>query len=510
MRAPQHRIADGATHQAMSATGGRSNPISSTPVNKTDVSRMLIARCIALLIAALALGCQRSAATSCVPDAAFPQPRFNETDGVIARPRSACVDTADLALDATTQHALDGAIAQLITDSGLSRSGDRSCDWSLQFTHDSVPLDVGAAAVWSTTPTTERWAAETVVIDDHEAATTIQAADARTALDALRVLLASSSGGAAEGTIVDGPIFPVRGVIEGSYAAPMDVDDRSTTIALVGRLRGNAYLYAPKTDLYANEKWAEPYPNDKLRPIAQAATQANQDFVDFYWAVSPGWRDSSSASIQYGSDDDFARLTSKVDQLRAAGVNRFALFLDDINTDFAWSADAATFDSLAAAHAFLANRLEAYVATVAGTDLWFVGTHYSADDEWLDYNAALGASLDPRVTVFWTGDSVYSRTITAADLTPINAALQRHVAIWDNSPYHVLPLAGRGSDLANAASAYLANTVLTEAGEPMQDYWAVLGTIADFAWAPDRYSPTTSMDQWARVRPCVVSQSDGR
>ena len=465
---------------------------------------------IAILMVVIGFGCDHAAGGVCAPGAAFPPARFVEDDGIGASVRRVCIDADDLALEASSQTTFDAAVARLVADNGLLAARGVGCQWSIKLTHDGLPLDNAASAARSALSASGRWAAETIVVDAGDAATTIEVDDAQAALNALRVLLASG-GIVAEGTVVDGPTFTSRGIIEASYASPMSEADRSTTIALLGRLRGNVYVYGPKSDPFANEHWADLYPPDELKTIANAAEESKSAFLDFYWAVSPGWRSGpATASIEYGNDDDFERLKSKLDQLRAVGIDHFALFVDDIRADFAWPTDAATFGSLAAAHAFLANRLEAYVAAVWGTDLWFVGTHYSSDGDWLDYNTTLGDSLDPRVTVLWTGDSAYSQTITAADLAPVDAALRRNVAIWDNSPFHVLPLGGRTADLANAASGYLANTVLIETGDPIEDYWAVLGTIADYAWAPDRYEPMASITQWARVRPCVVAQSEGR
>ncbi|MDB4967302.1 MAG: beta-N-acetylglucosaminidase [Myxococcales bacterium] len=456
---------------------------------------------------ALGVGCGSSADTACVAGAAFPAPRFTKNDGITATVPNACVDTTDLALVPSTQTTLDDAIARLLSQNGLSAHGGARCAWTITFTGDALPLDADATRAWSAAPASGRWAAETVVVGPTEAATTVRADDASTALNALRVLLASGSA-VAEGTIVDGPNFASRGIIEGSYGSPWSVDDRATTIALLGRLRGNVYVYAPKEDPFANERWADLYPADRLEAIARAAAQAKRDLVDFYWAVSPGWRTGPPiSSIQYGNEDDFTRLTAKLSQLRAAGVDHFALFLDDIRPDFAWPADATIFGSLAAAHALLANRLEAIVASSDTTDLWFVGTHYFFDEDWLDYNTTLGNSLDPRVTVLWTGPSVYSKTITASDLAPIDLALRRNVAVWDNAPSHVLPLGGRASDLASAASGYLANTVFRESGQRLEDYLAILGTVADYDWDTERYEPTTSIAQWARVRTCLVLQS---
>lgn len=461
---------------------------------------------IGLLILALGAGCDGATDGSCAAGAPFPAPRFVQNDGIVATAHTVCISASDLGLDASSQMIFDAAVERLVSENGLALGERPACPWAIDITPDALPLDGAAIAALGAAPASGRWAAETVVIDSADGVTTVQADDAATAINALRVLLAAG-GALAEGTIVDGPTFASRGIIEGSYASPLGESDRSTTIELLARLRGNVYMYAPKSDEFVNQRWADPYPSAELETIAKAAALARSRFVDFYWAVSPGWRaDPSTDSIEYGSDDDFARLTAKIDQLLAAGVEHFALFVDDTRSDFAWPADATRFPSIAAAHAFLANRLESYVTALTGTDLWFVGMHYSFDPDWLAYNTTLGGSLDPRVTVLWTGDSVYSRTIDASDLESIDLALQRNVAIWDNAPFHVLPLDGRSADLSRAASGYLVNTVLTEAGAPIEDFWAIFGTIADYAWDSSRYAPTTSITQWARVRPCLVMQ----
>ena len=97
----------------------------------------------------------------------------------------------------------------------------------------------------------------------------------------------------------------------------------------------------------------------------------------------------------------------------------------------------------------------------------------------------------------WTGNDTFSRTLQASDLQDIDATLQRQVLLWDNYPLTVAPLGGRSADLADAALGLLSNPVINEFGKyPVDEFWAVLGPLADYEWSPRRWSWDDSSRRW--------------
>ena len=306
-------------------------------------------------------------------------------------------------------------------------------------------------------------------------------------------------------TVVDAAPFAVRGIVEGHYGAPLEPWQRRCLLDQLVATRGNLYLYGPKDDPYAHQQWAEPYPPDAAAAISDAVAAAAARGIDFAWAVSPGLQQNYPApggSISYASDADFARLAAKIDAMRALGVTRFALFLDDIDPSLVYPDDAAAFATPAAAHAALANRLDDYVTAGGSQHLLFVGPYYTSKlDGWQSWCADAGAGLQPGIDVMWTGPAVYPDTFTVDDLVEPDRLLGRNVVIWNNVPRVVAPLTGFSGALPTAARGFLSNTILLQEGygHDFDDLWQMVGTLGDYTWNPGAYEPWQSMDTWSAI-----------
>jgi len=306
-------------------------------------------------------------------------------------------------------------------------------------------------------------------------------------------------------TIVDGSPFAVRGFVEGHYGSPMAAWQRRCLLHRMAALRGNLYLYGPKDDPFAHQQWADPYPPDEAAVIADAVAAARDAHVELAWAVSPGLQGGYPApgtSISYASDADFARLTAKIDAMRALGVTRFGLFLDDIDKSLVYDADRVAFATPAAAHAALANRLDAYVTATGAPHLLFVGPYYTNSFAgWQDWAAEVGAALAPGIDVLWTGPAVYPARCTAYDLAEPDALFGRNVVIWNNQPRAPVALSEYSPGLPAAARGFLSNTILLQEGYgySFDDLWQVLGPLGDYAWNPPAYDPDRSLSAWGAI-----------
>ena len=92
----------------------------------------------------------------------------------------------------------------------------------------------------------------------------------------------------------------------------------------------NAYIYAPKDDLYHREKWRIPYPADKLSELKNLVDISKQNGVRFIFAISPG------LDLNYHGkkgDEDFNYLMKKLEAMYDVGVRDFAIFFDDLKDD---------------------------------------------------------------------------------------------------------------------------------------------------------------------------------
>ncbi len=329
--------------------------------------------------------------------------------------------------------------------------------------------------------------------------------------------LVDDSGRLHLATVVDGSPFALRGVVEGHYGAPMASWQRRCLLEQLAALRGNLFLYGPKGDPFAHERWADPYPPDVAADVADAAAAASALGIDFAWAVSPGLQAGApppGGSISYASDDDFALLTAKIDAVRALGVTRFALFLDDIEPSLVYDADRAAFATPAAAHAALANRLDAYVTATGAPHLLFVGPYYTSKlDGWQPWAAEVGATLAPGIDVLWTGPAVYPNVMSAYDLVAPDALFARDVVVWNNQPRAPVALTGFSAGLPTAARGFLSNTILLQDGYgyDFDDLWRIVGTLGDYAWNPGAYDPERSLAAWdailATANPCGANSA---
>jgi hyaluronoglucosaminidase len=316
--------------------------------------------------------------------------------------------------------------------------------------------------------------------------------------------LVDRSGRLHLGTIVDGAPFVLRGIVEGHYGDPLQRWQRRCLLDHLASMRGNLYLYGPKDDPFAHAQWADPYPPDDAAAITDAVAAAAARGLDFAWAVSPGLQQNYPApggSISFASDADFARLTAKLDAMRALGVTRFALFLDDIEPSLVWPADAAAFATPAAAQVALANRLDDYVTAAGAPHLLFVGPVYTSKfDGWEPWATEVGATLHAGIEVLWTGPAIYPDLMSPGDLTTPDLLLQRNVVIWNNQPTAPVALSGFSPALPTAARGFLSNTIMVQSGGTeytFDDLWKIVGTLGDYTWNPGAYDPNRSLAAWS-------------
>ena len=285
--------------------------------------------------------------------------------------------------------------------------------------------------------------------------------------------------------IADFPSFALRGVVEGFYGTPWSHQDRLDILRFESQHGMNVYYYGPKDDPYHRQQWRDLYPADSLEKLRELVQAAHANFVDFCFAVSPG------LSIVYSSDEDFAKLTAKFDSVARLGVSCFALFLDDVPSELQNPRDKARFKSLGRAHARLINRLYRHFRSrSAQCHLTVTPTTYTNAQGGRDYIREVGARVDRRVDLMWTGPEVVSPEITIVQARQWGKLLHRPPLVWDNFPVNdgipwrlVLgPLPGRDSTLNEATKGLVSNPMNQAQGSMIP-----LSTIAEYLWNPQSY-----------------------
>ena len=126
-----------------------------------------------------------------------------------------------------------------------------------------------------------------------------------------------------------------------------------------------------------------------------------------------------------------------------------------------------------------------------------------------DSLAELGAGLDARIDLFWTGRTVCAATLDLADAETFTRTAKRPPTYWDNYPVndlsmvyelHIGPYRGRDPVLWRSSKGIIANGMeLFEASK------IPLATIADYLRDPEDYEPESS---WQRAMRDVVGEAD--
>lgn len=327
------------------------------------------------------------------------------------------------------------------------------------------------------------------------ATVTITGADPAGAFYGAQTLVALTADGMLPPVAVeDRPDLPWRGTIEGFYGPPWSHADRLAHLEFAGRLKLNTYVYAPKDDPYHRKRWREPYPAAELHRIGELTAAARRSHVRFVFSLSPG------LSMIYSDPSELDLLVAKLEQVRRAGVEDFALLFDDIPPDLEHAADRMAFGtapgSAARAHAAVCRQVIGRLAL--DRPLLMVPTDYAGTDA-TPHRDLLAAELPPEVLVWWTGRDVVVGDITRAEIDTAARSYGHQLLLWDNFPVNDFdfqrlflgPLLGRATDLDGAPLAGItANPMPHEAASRI-----AVATVADWAWNLAAYDPADAHER---------------
>ncbi|NIK34140.1 beta-N-acetylglucosaminidase domain-containing protein [Xanthomonas arboricola] len=304
--------------------------------------------------------------------------------------------------------------------------------------------------------------------------------------------------------IQDHPVMPIRGTIEGFYGAPWSMADRSKHIEFLARSKANTFIYSPKDDPYARDRWRDAYPAATLKALGKLAATARRNHVDFVYAISPG------PTVCFSDPADAKALLRKFDAFRALGVRSFYVALDDIEyTKWNCERDKTTFGASGAqaagiAQSHLLNLVQADLVARhdAASELIMVPTEYY-DAKESPYKEALRKHLDPKIVVQWTGTDVVPPAISIPDARAATKAFGRKTLLWDNYPVNdfetsagrllMAPYARREAGLSAELSGIVSNPMNQEVPSRV----AVMGLTA-FAWNDTGYDAQRTWHAAAR------------
>ena len=219
----------------------------------------------------------------------------------------------------------------------------------------------------------------------------------------------------------------------------------------------NLYVYAPKDDPYHREKWREPYPPQEMLALKRLAAEARTAGVELVFAVSPGLDQRFSG---WAGEADEKTMLRKLESVHEMGVERFAIFFDDIE------------HKDGRAQALFVNRLneELLARHLTEKPLFVVPTEYFLQDMETagvakPYTREFAAQLDDDIVVLFTGEGVVPEGISAEDMAEAERLYGRTLGIWWNYPVTdylpgklaLGPIQGLDETVAERAPVFLMN-----------------------------------------------------
>lgn len=295
---------------------------------------------------------------------------------------------------------------------------------------------------------------------------------------------------------------PLRGVVEGFYGKEWTFENRLDLMNFCRLHNLNAYIYAPKDDLYHREKWRTPYPSEKISELKKLVDAAKSNGVRFIFAISPGLDLNYSGKK---ADDDLKILLRKIDAVYNIGVRNFAIFFDDLK------------DSNGNHHedgkkqAEFLNNMQKKLSERYGDvePLLTVPTEYYRLDmvngrgKVKSYTEDFAANLNKNIVVLYTGEGVVCDGISDADFQAACKIYNRDLGIWWNYPVNDYTLTADGNRNAKLALGAIeklpTSNVQAIFFNPMSQFQLskiALATGAEYANSPEIYDAEISWNKY--------------
>jgi hypothetical protein len=287
------------------------------------------------------------------------------------------------------------------------------------------------------------------------------------------------------------------GVIEGFYGEPWSWGERTDYVGFLRKHGFSFYIYAPKGDPYLRKKWREPMPKAIEEKLTKLSGQCHSAGIEFGVGFSPYEIYLSAFDIEVKK-----LLQNRIDVFNRIGVDKLGILMDDMKGDL---------PGLAGRQVEIVNWM---AARSKAKQFVFCPTYYS-DDPVLEklfgkmpegYFSELGR-MDPKVSVFWTGELVCSKSYTPEHLASAAQRLGRKPFLWDNYPVndgprmckflHLRPVTGRPAAMGDSLSAHAVNPMNQAALSKI-----VLLTLRDSYEKGPAYDPQKSFRKAAGMVTC--------
>ena len=266
---------------------------------------------------------------------------------------------------------------------------------------------------------------------------------------------------------------------------------------MYGENKINAYIYAPKSDPYHRDLWRVPYPESELHRMQELINTANENKVDFIFAISPG------IDIRFEGEEaeaDFQALLNKCETLYDMGVRRFAILWDDIE------------NSQGEKQAQILNRFnEEFVkvkedvkSLITVPKEYWEESMFDLDGVTIQkYTKAFAETLDEDIEVMWTGYHVIpSHGVTMEDAEVATNIYGKNMMLWWNYPVNdykegklaLGPMYGFDNNLDEKLNGFIINPMRFAEASKIS-----ILTGADYGWNTKGYDYNRSWDNALEV-----------
>jgi hyaluronoglucosaminidase len=136
--------------------------------------------------------------------------------------------------------------------------------------------------------------------------------------------------------------FAWRGIVEGAYGPTWDHGARSRVLRWMPSHGFNAYVHAPKDDLYQRTYWRDPYPAGEMAAFRREIRAARARGVRWIPNLSPALPllptprapdQPPSRDLCFSCPGDLAAVVAKLRPFRRAGAHAAMISFDDGHED---------------------------------------------------------------------------------------------------------------------------------------------------------------------------------
>lgn len=254
------------------------------------------------------------------------------------------------------------------------------------------------------------------------------------------------------------PRIPLRTANECFYGERWVPEDRLDVLRHAARFGANAYVYGPSADRRTGGLWREFYVGEERDVLVSFAAEARTLGVEPIWRVSPSAPLEPERGLGLADAAGIAELIAKIEHVLDLGFSRILIAFDDLTHGLdPDSAErfAAEDHPLAAAHASVVCA----VGDAVGYDRLIACPLHYWGVEPSPYRRHFGAAIPADVPMIWTGRSVISEEVLAAQARAVADELGHPLWLWDNVPVNDWDMDGIAADVLHLSATGLDNLV---------------------------------------------------